>query len=112
MFFRKKKAKPQSASLNYEILNRETLVSRQFEGWFEDGVAERQDAAYRQLLQEAYQGKGRTVVRVGGEAIVATGISKPDLLEVGCGSGYYSEILDYLLHSDLHYTGLDNSKAM
>jgi ubiquinone/menaquinone biosynthesis C-methylase UbiE len=34
------------------------------------------------------------------------------ILEVGCGSGYYSENLSYLLGQTIHYIGIDYSAAM
>src|SRR6202030_2559728 len=42
----------------------------------------------------------------------ATQISRPSVLEVGCGNGYYSEILEQLVPAGIEYTGLDYSQAM
>ncbi len=34
-----------------------------------------------------------------------------DILEIGCSSGYYSEIIEYILGKKINYTGLDYSEA-
>jgi ubiquinone/menaquinone biosynthesis C-methylase UbiE len=58
------------------------------------------------------RGEPRLDLRVAAEAIAATGISHPRLLDVGCGSGYYSEVFATLLPGGVDYTGVDYSDAM
>ena len=41
-------------------------------------------------------GEPRLDFRIAAEAVAATGLSNPRLLEIGCGSGYYSEVLDHV----------------
>ena len=50
-----------------------------------------------------YAGQPRQDFLVAAEAVRVTGIDEPLLLEVGCGSGYYSEILSYLLECSVRY---------
>src|SRR5260370_28214260 len=57
-------------------------------------------------------GEPRIDFMVAAEAVAATGIANPRLLEVGCGSGYYSEVFATLLPSGVRYTGIDYSDAM
>jgi ubiquinone/menaquinone biosynthesis C-methylase UbiE len=49
---------------------------------------------------------------VAAEAVRATGLPRPTLLEVGCGGGYYSEVFETLLEGNVEYTGIDYSQAM
>ncbi|MEN9935460.1 MAG: hypothetical protein RLZZ387_2039 [Chloroflexota bacterium] len=82
------------------------------DGWLVPDVAERQDQAYRPLLREMYAGRPREDFRAAAEAVRATGLACPSLLEVGCGSGYYRDVLSHLLAGRLRYAGLDYSAAM
>ena len=52
----------------------------------------RQERAYQGLIADMKNGEPRLDFTVAAEAVAATGIAAPRLLEVGCGSGYYSEV--------------------
>jgi ubiquinone/menaquinone biosynthesis C-methylase UbiE len=114
MLFRRKKRRtaPQSSSSNYKVLNFEALRGQRFDGWLEKSVARVQDEAYRNLISRLYAGDVRTDFRAAAQAFRETGIDNPKTLEVGCGSGYYYEVLSYLLGYPLKYVGLDSSPAM
>ncbi len=58
------------------------------------------------------RGEPRVDFTVAAAAVTATRMTNPRLLEVGCGSGYYSEVFDNLLGGDISYTGIDYSDAM
>jgi SAM-dependent methyltransferase len=103
---------PTRASADYSLLSRESAEHGLYNGWHDHGVTERQDAAYRKLIQEMYAGQPRQDFLVAAEAVRYTGMDDPLILEVGCGSGYYSEILSYLLDRSVRYLGLDYSAAM
>ena len=81
-------------------------------GWFAARTVSRQERAYRGLIAAMNRGEPRLDFRIAAEAVAATGISNPRLLEIGCGSGYYSEVLRKLLPGGVRYTGLDYSDAM
>lgn len=81
-------------------------------GWLATRTAERQEGAYRRLLDDMRNGQPRLDFTVAAQAVAATGIAAPRLLEVGCGSGYYSEVFASLVPRGVAYTGIDYSNAM
>jgi len=108
----RKSEPPTRASADYSLLSRESAEHGLYNGWHDHSVAERQDAAYRLLIQEMYAGQPRQDFLVAADALRYTGMDHPLILEVGCGSGYYNEILSYLLDRSVRYLGLDYSAAM
>jgi SAM-dependent methyltransferase len=81
-------------------------------GWLAARTVQRQERAYRSLIAAMKDGNSRLDFRIAAEAIAATGIENPRLIEVGCGSGYYSEVFTALLPHGVRYTGVDFSTAM
>jgi ubiquinone/menaquinone biosynthesis C-methylase UbiE len=81
-------------------------------GWLAARTVMRQERAYQGLITAMKRGEPRLDFKVAVEAIGATGIANPRVLEVGCGSGYYSDVFATLLPGGLQYTGIDYSEAM
>jgi SAM-dependent methyltransferase len=82
------------------------------DGWTVPSVARRQHAAMAPLIAEAKNGNPRVDFRVAADVIAATGESNPLIVEVGCGSGYYGDILSALVLNPVRYIGLDYSTEM
>jgi SAM-dependent methyltransferase len=81
-------------------------------GWLAARTVTRQERAYQGLLAAMKQGEPRLDLKVAADAVTTTGMANPRLLEVGCGSGYYSEVFATLLPEGVRYTGIDYSDAM
>lgn len=94
------------------LLSRSEAFEAADAGWGMPEVALRQDEAYRTLIRGMESGLLREDLAAARQAIRDAGIAEPRILEVGCGSGYYAEILPHLLERPLHYSGLDRSEAM
>jgi SAM-dependent methyltransferase len=87
-------------------------VAASSDGWLAARTVIRQERAYGRLIAAMKRGEARLDFKVAAEAIAATGIANPRLLEVGCGSGYYSDVFATLLAGGVSYTGIDYSDAM
>jgi len=102
------------ASASYRILTREGAIAAQRNagGWLRSVTAQRQQRAFEQLVAGMQAGAPRIDLKVAAEAVTATGLRRPSLLEIGCGGGYYSEILEAMVAGGVDYTGIDYSAAM
>jgi SAM-dependent methyltransferase len=81
-------------------------------GWLAARTVERQERAYQGLIDAMKRGEPRLDFKIAAEAIAATGFANPRVLEVGCGSDYYSDVFATLLPGGVRYTGIDYSAAM
>jgi SAM-dependent methyltransferase len=102
-------------STDYRVLSgieEARSVAASSPGWLAARTVARQERAYMGLIAAMKRGEPRLDFKVAAEAVDATGIMHPRLLEVGCGSGYYSEVLSALLPGRVSYTGADYSEAM
>ena len=99
-------------SADYTVISMEEARRCQKNSWHSNRVAARQDAAYQTLVDEMHRGTPRVDLTVAAEAVDAVGLGTPTLLEIGCGSGYYGEILATLAKSQVDYLGMDYSAAM
>lgn len=95
----------------YEIVDRDSAAIAE-EAWLHEDVADRQDRAYALLLEEARHGRVRVDLAVAAAAVHEAGVQRPSLLEIGCGSGYYSDVFGLLVDGGVSYTGLDSSPTM
>lgn len=82
------------------------------ESWRSDALPQKQRSLVERELQEMYQGKPSQVFQVLTEALRPYIRSNIEVLEIGCASGYYYEVLEYLLKTRLSYVGIDFSEAM
>jgi len=96
-------------SAGYKLLGKYNLNG--LNGWRDASVAAWQHESYRNLLQEVREGRPRLDFVVAARALEATGLESPSIIEVGCGSGYYSEALP-LLGRQIRYIGIDYAFSM
>lgn len=97
------------ASAGY-TLDTEKFGPDGFDVW-NDATARRQDRAWGQIVAEAKAGRPRHDVEALYDALDPLVSEGTTLLEVGCGGGYYSEIMAHR-YPTLVYRGLDLSPAM
>lgn len=99
--------------LRYYKVDRATAAAlNAADGWAFEDVAATQDAVYAPLIAGLQAGKPRRDFVVAAQAVAVTGLSRPTLLEIGCGSGYYRHVFDALCPGGVDYVGVDKSAAM
>jgi len=79
-------------------------------GWYSQRTARRQERAWSQLTAAALAGEPRRDV----QAVIDALLRCPPtslVLEVGCGTGYFSDIIGHFC-PQMNYTGVDYSSAM
>ena len=99
------------ASSSFEILDG-SLPSDIRQGWQNPSLPQRQWNAFSPILQAMRSGKNRQDFIALAKAVKSTAVDNPTILEVGCGSGWNSEVLENLLHCHVRYTGADYSFGM
>jgi ubiquinone/menaquinone biosynthesis C-methylase UbiE len=82
------------------------------DGWHNPDVPSRQWAAFAPVLADMRLGKYRKDFTALAEAVISTGLDNPLIVEVGCGSGWNSEVLSRLLQHPVRYIGADYSLGM
>lgn len=88
-------------------------VSQQLaEGWKDPGIPARQRRLVDGQLRRMYQEDVAPVFRAAAEAVASTGAVTGSVVEVGCASGYYSEVLSHLLRWPIRYVGIDYSMPL
>jgi len=103
----------QPASADYAVLvDPSEMSAATLQGWQSPSVAERQLATYAPLLKAMHEGHPRRDFVVAAEALRLTSLPRATLLEIGCGNGYYFEVLSHLTGCAIEYVGADNSQAM
>lgn len=83
------------------------------DSWKSCGMPEEQLKGVVKELEALHRGNPPTVYTSAAEALkVIPGSNKLTLLEAGCASGYYSEVISILVGERFEYTGGDYSEAM
>lgn len=96
-----------ATSADYALTEEPTAT----EGWRDRTIALRQRAAYEELLRDLRNGAPRLDLVIAANAIRESGIAGPSIVEIGCGTGYYSEVFSTLA-GPVSYVGIDYSAAM
>lgn len=82
------------------------------EGWKERSVAVSQRGLVQSELASMFAGKIATPFQVAARLLRPIIKANERVLEIGCSSGYYYEVLEYLLKRPINYTGVDYSTHM
>jgi len=103
---------PSRISDSYQQLDQDKITHSLETAWMDPGIPLQQRALTQQLLDQMYHGAVATAFRILADIIRPYADHGIPMLEIGCASGYYYEVLEYLLNKQIAYTGVDYSQAM
>ncbi|WP_265552233.1 glycosyltransferase family protein [Trichlorobacter lovleyi] len=103
---------PDRISDGHQTLDRSQITPAMTSACLSPEIPARQRALVQQELAEMYRGVLAPPFRMLAEIIKPFAHKALKILEIGCASGYYYEVLEYLLSQPLCYTGVDYSQPM
>ena len=101
----------EATSSDYKIVENDAAQERS-RGWQNPTVGEKQYQAFQPLLDEMRNGRPREDFAALAFAVKKTGLMNPTIIEVGCGNGWNSEVISFLLNIPICYCGIDISPKM
>jgi ubiquinone/menaquinone biosynthesis C-methylase UbiE len=81
-------------------------------GWRNDDLPQRQWTAFAPILERMRSGETREDFDALIKAVQSTGLEDPLIIEIGCGSGWNSEVLRNLVNRSIRYIATDYSYSM
>jgi SAM-dependent methyltransferase len=96
----------------YRAVERSTASQLATEGWQDPDIPDRQRERVDWELRRMYMGDVTAAFQVAAQAVKATKMEHWPIVEIGCASGYYCEVLEHLLGHRVDYTGVDYSQAL
>jgi radical SAM superfamily enzyme YgiQ (UPF0313 family)/ubiquinone/menaquinone biosynthesis C-methylase UbiE len=103
---------PERISDSYRTLEPGDVTSVLESAWKNPEIPLQQRALVQQQLQEMYRGNTPLPFKILSDILSPLVYEKISILEIGCASGYYYEVLEYLLQRQITYTGVDYSASM
>lgn len=88
------------------------VTQRLATGWKDPSIPTKQRPLVQSELSQMYDGDIPRVYQAAADAVRATGMLNGRIIEIGCASGYYYEVLRHLLRQDVHYIGIDYSPSL
>lgn len=99
-------------SYGHQLISKNEIVSDLTDAWKNESIPFKQRALVQIELDKMYKGNIPIVFKVLADALSPIVYPKIKILEIGCASGYYYEILEYLLKTEIDYTGADYSQPL
>lgn len=90
----------------------EEITPGMITAWQDESIPCKQRALVQRQLQKMYRGEVEAPFQVLADTLENVVTDDAAILEIGCASGYYYEVLEYLLNRRLSYTGVDYSEPL
>ena len=99
-------------SYGYERIENKNITVKMENAWKSEKIPQLQRDLIQVELDNMYHGKEPVVYQALADCIRPYTHKYGTVAEIGCASGYYSEILEYLLNTQIDYVGIDYSKHL
>jgi len=99
-------------SYGHKLIQANQITKQMTNAWKDDTIPVKQRNLVNKGIKEMYKGIIYPEDQVLVNELLPLLNSKFSILEIGCSSGYYYEILAYLLNQRINYTGVDYSEAL
>lgn len=105
---------PDMSKISYDKtpIQKSDIADKLTTAWQSDEIPARQRALVQQELESMYKGNPPFVYQVLADSLRPYVFPRCSVLEIGCASGYYYEILEYLLNTRISYIGVDYSEPL
>ncbi len=97
---------------NLTKINKNDINKRITDAWKNTSIPSLQRQLTKSELEEMYLGKIIPPYEILANCINEINGKEKSIIEIGCSTGYYSEVLDYLLGKNINYVGVDYSEEM
>lgn len=99
-------------SYGYKNISKNEITNDLLVGWKDQTIPISQRKLTESQLKEMYNGEVNPLFSLLEKCVRESYTNDSSILEIGCSTGYYYEILNYLLQTKIKYTGVDYSSAM
>jgi len=99
-------------SYGYALIQPNQVSGNMTSAWKSEEIPAKQRALVQQSLNNMYKGKISPADQSLLSCLSPYAYPGCSILEIGCSSGYYYEILEYLLNKRISYTGVDYSEPL
>jgi SAM-dependent methyltransferase len=99
-------------SHGYSNVAEKKITSSMWSAWQNASIPKKQRALVQKELSDMYRGQQPVIYNVLAEIVRPYVRDQSSILEIGCASGYYYEILEYLLGKNIKYVGVDISEHL
>jgi ubiquinone/menaquinone biosynthesis C-methylase UbiE len=103
---------PSMISHGHKVIRFDQVTSEMTTAWQSKEIPEKQRGIVQKELARMYQGDIPLIYKVLADCLYPHADPGCSILEIGCASGYYYEILEYLLNKPITYTGVDYSENL
>jgi ubiquinone/menaquinone biosynthesis C-methylase UbiE len=103
---------PRQISNGHTLIKPSQISIELTTGWQDESIPAKQRGLVQKELAAMYRNKPPAVFQALAASLCRYAYPDCSILEIGCASGYYYEVLEYLLNHRITYTGVDYSAPL